>query len=280
MKPHCVATSTPTAWPASSTTGCWCTNRARTDGRHQSPGRITDPRLARPVFTGALPAGDAGAGRGPGAGAAAACVSYRTRGSGIPSADAAGGERKNISLDPATGRLGNTSLPPDAAARLAQMIDRFGHSAERAPSPPPPPRCVPDPPDAGAASVQQYRRGRRARAWRVGEPFPDYARRCRAARGCCRSWASPRGGAALGPYHAAAARCREAGCGVSGGGSKADVTFPAGTTWLCFTDQVLHAALAGHCALEQTFHLPVAAMAEPARAPLSVLEQLAGRRLA
>ena len=53
-----------------------------------------------------------------------------------------------------------------------------------------------------------------------------------------------------------------------------------GTTWLCFADQVLHAALAGHCALEHTFHLPVVATAEPARAPISTLERLAGRKLA
>ena len=58
------------------------------------------------------------------------------------------------------------------------------------------------------------------------------------------------------------------------------MSFPPGTTWLCFTDLVLHAALAGHCALEQTFHLPVAAMAHPERSPLRVLEGLAGRALA
>ena len=45
------------------------------------------------------------------------------------------------------------------------------------------------------------------------------------------------------------------------------VALPAGSTWFCFTDQVLHAALSGHSALEQTFHLPVAAMAEPERSP-------------
>lgn len=61
---------------------------------------------------------------------------------------------------------------------------------------------------------------------------------------------------------------------------RAEVTFRAGTTWLCFADQVLHAALAGHCALEHTFHLPVVATAEPARAPISTLERLAGRKLA
>ena len=57
------------------------------------------------------------------------------------------------------------------------------------------------------------------------------------------------------------------------------LSFPPGCTWLCFTDQVLHAAMAGHHALEQTFHLPVEAMAQPALAPLRVLERLEGRRL-
>ena len=57
------------------------------------------------------------------------------------------------------------------------------------------------------------------------------------------------------------------------------VAFPAGATWFCFTDQVLHAALSGHSALEQTFHLPVEALAEPERSPLKVLERLSGRVL-
>ncbi len=61
---------------------------------------------------------------------------------------------------------------------------------------------------------------------------------------------------------------------------KVGLEIPAGATWFCFTDQVLHAALAGHCCLEQTFHLPVEAMARPERSPLRVLEGLAGRRLA
>jgi hypothetical protein len=61
---------------------------------------------------------------------------------------------------------------------------------------------------------------------------------------------------------------------------KTPVAFPAGATWLCFTDQVLHAALSGHSALEQTFHLPVQAMARPERSPLRVLEKLTGRALA
>jgi hypothetical protein len=56
--------------------------------------------------------------------------------------------------------------------------------------------------------------------------------------------------------------------------------FPPGTTWIVFTDQVLHAAVAGRHMLEQTLHLPVAAQRFPERSPLRVLERLAGRRLA
>ncbi len=73
-------------------------------------------------------------------------------------------------------------------------------------------------------------------------------------------------------------------------GMKADDTFqqespqsrvdlPAGSTWLAFTDQVSHAATAGQYQLEQTFLLPVDAMAEPERSPLRVLERLKGRAL-
>ena len=57
------------------------------------------------------------------------------------------------------------------------------------------------------------------------------------------------------------------------------VDLPAGSTWLAFTDQVSHAATAGQYQLEQTFLLPVDAMAEPERSPLRVLERLKERRL-
>jgi hypothetical protein len=58
------------------------------------------------------------------------------------------------------------------------------------------------------------------------------------------------------------------------------VEFPAGSTWVAFTDQVSHAAMAGQYQLEQTFLLPVDAMLHPERAPLRVLERLKRRRLA
>ncbi|HEY1707687.1 MAG TPA: Kdo hydroxylase family protein [Rhizomicrobium sp.] len=55
--------------------------------------------------------------------------------------------------------------------------------------------------------------------------------------------------------------------------------FPAGATWLCYTDQVMHAALSGQYVLEQTFHLDLEAMAFPERAPFNVLERMTGRAL-
>jgi hypothetical protein len=58
------------------------------------------------------------------------------------------------------------------------------------------------------------------------------------------------------------------------------IDFPAGSTWLTFTDQMSHAAMSGQYQLEQTFLVPVDAMASPERSPLRVLERLKGRPLA
>ena len=58
------------------------------------------------------------------------------------------------------------------------------------------------------------------------------------------------------------------------------IDFPAGSTWLAFTDAVSHAATSGQYQLEQTFLLPVEAMRDPDRSPLRVLERIKGRRLA
>ncbi len=58
------------------------------------------------------------------------------------------------------------------------------------------------------------------------------------------------------------------------------VHFRPGTTWICFSDQVMHAAMSGQYMLEQTIHLPVSALYDPSRSPLAVLERLTGRALA
>jgi hypothetical protein len=52
--------------------------------------------------------------------------------------------------------------------------------------------------------------------------------------------------------------------------------FPPQSTWLVFTDMVSHAVLSGQFALEQTFIVLKDALVLPERAPVRVLERIAG----
>lgn len=56
--------------------------------------------------------------------------------------------------------------------------------------------------------------------------------------------------------------------------------FAPGQTWIVFSDAVSHAALRGQHALEQTWLLPVRAMAAPHKSPLGILERQLQRPLA
>ena len=56
--------------------------------------------------------------------------------------------------------------------------------------------------------------------------------------------------------------------------------FPAGSTWIVFTDSASHACLSGQYALEQTFIIRRASLAAPEKAPIAILEKLAGHPLA
>ena len=55
--------------------------------------------------------------------------------------------------------------------------------------------------------------------------------------------------------------------------------FPPNSAWMVFTDCVSHAVLSGQYALEQTFQIPQAALVEPQRSPLAILEKIAGQSL-
>lgn len=127
------------------------------------------------------------------------------------------------------------------------------------------------------------------RRWRVGGRFEDFARpRVRAVRGLLPAEAVllaalgiTRGRRSLYDHLMLALHDRmKADDTYQRDGVTAEIAFPAGTSWMVFTDQVPHAAIAGRNALEQTFHLPVAAQRYPERAPLRVLERLCGRHLA
>jgi hypothetical protein len=126
------------------------------------------------------------------------------------------------------------------------------------------------------------------RVWRVGEPFEDVAKRYapRARKplplepwlfetlGVTKGRRSAYDYLMLGLHDGA-----KLDADYQKTAPQVEFAFPAGTTWMCFTDQAMHAARQGQFALEQTFHLPVAALGYPERSPLKVLERMAGRPL-
>jgi hypothetical protein len=128
----------------------------------------------------------------------------------------------------------------------------------------------------------------RPRRWRLGEPFEQHATRFlpRARSGLA---APPALLEMIGVTHGQRSRYDQIMLGLHDAakrdaGYQADpaaeaVDFPVGSSWIVFTDATPHAALAGRCAFEQTFDLDPAAMAEPAKAPLAILERLTGAAL-
>jgi hypothetical protein len=126
------------------------------------------------------------------------------------------------------------------------------------------------------------------RRWRVGEPFEAHAKRYLASLGRPLP-GSARLLAALGitkrprsEYDHVMLRLHDrakADAEFQRTSPQARADFAPGTTWVCFSDQVLHAAMGGQHMLEQTFLIDAAHLAEPERAPLAVLERLTGRKL-
>jgi hypothetical protein len=55
--------------------------------------------------------------------------------------------------------------------------------------------------------------------------------------------------------------------------------FPPGATWMVFTDVVPHSVESGQFAMEQTMIVAHESLADPRRAPVAILEKLAGRPL-
>lgn len=130
--------------------------------------------------------------------------------------------------------------------------------------------------------------GNQPRVWRVGEDFQDFARTFlpRIKRPL------PGSGWLLETLHVTKQRRTEFDHLMLGlhDGAKADmawqgscpqreVAFAPGTTWVVFSDQVLHAVMSGQFMMEQTFWLAPADQQHPETSPLRVLEQMTGRRL-
>src|SRR5262249_20255043 len=127
------------------------------------------------------------------------------------------------------------------------------------------------------------------RVWRVGEPFEDVAQKflpalrpprpgagaLLAALGITRGRRTPHDPLMLQPHDGV-----QRDLGTKERARQVVGTSPPGSSWLVFTDQVLHAVMSGQHAFEQTFYLPVSAQRWPETAPIRVLERLTGRSLA
>jgi len=55
--------------------------------------------------------------------------------------------------------------------------------------------------------------------------------------------------------------------------------FPAGSCWVCYSDQAVHAVMSGQHMMEQTLYLPPGREADPSASPLQILTRLMGRPL-
>ncbi|MBW8897010.1 MAG: Kdo hydroxylase family protein, partial [Massilia sp.] len=126
------------------------------------------------------------------------------------------------------------------------------------------------------------------RVWRVGEPFEQLARRflprlpayspikARAlnAVGVTKSLRSEYDHLMLALHDAMkldAAYQREA--------PQESVPFAAGSSWVCFSDQISHAAMSGQYLLELTVQLPPDRQFDASTSPLAILTRLIGRPL-
>ena len=62
-------------------------------------------------------------------------------------------------------------------------------------------------------------------------------------------------------------------------GEQLEMPFPAGSVWICFSDQTVHAAMSGQFMMEQTLHLPANRQVDRSTSPLAILTRLMQRTL-
>jgi hypothetical protein len=126
------------------------------------------------------------------------------------------------------------------------------------------------------------------REWRVGEPFEDFARRHVPAIAAplpgsawllrsLRITKSKR--SAYDHYMLQLHDRAKADTAWQQSAPQQAVNFAPGTTWVVFSDQVLHAVMGGQYMMEHTLYLPPGKLRHPERAPLAVLERLVGKPL-
>jgi hypothetical protein len=126
------------------------------------------------------------------------------------------------------------------------------------------------------------------RAWRVGEPFEDVARRYLPRAKPYSRWQAMllhRLGVTKSLRSEYDHLMLQLHDGMKGDAAyqqdapQQTMPFAAGSAWVCFSDQTPHAVMGGQFMLEQTLHLPAEAQYNPASSPLAILTRLAGHPL-
>ena len=126
------------------------------------------------------------------------------------------------------------------------------------------------------------------RVWRVGEPFEDVARRFLPRTKPYSHWQAK----VLQALHVTKSFRSEydhlmlqlhdamkSDLDYQRDAAQETVPFPAGSVWVCFSDQTSHAVMSGQFMMEQTLHLPAASQYNPGASPLAILSRLTGRPL-
>jgi hypothetical protein len=232
---------------------------------------------------------------------------------------------KNVSFNPATGKVGGTQAQGAALEELRGLLDRFSRttgalvrhvlpsyasaiehgrgslrpveiagraSSWRADDTRLHVDAFPSMPMRGKRILRVFSNinpSGQARTWKIGGSFDEVARRFRP------SLRAPVPGSHLGMYLVRMTKDvrapydhymlqlhdrMKADGDYQGQRDHVVHSFPAGSTWMVYTDQVPHAALSGIHQLEQTFYVPVSSLRNERSAPLRVLEHLMGRKLA
>lgn len=126
------------------------------------------------------------------------------------------------------------------------------------------------------------------RVWRVGEPFEDVARKFLPRAKPYVRWQAR----ALRALHVTKSLRSEYDHlmlqlhdGMKGDPAyqqdapQERVEFAAGSTWICFSDQAVHAVMSGQYMLEQTLFLPPGTEYDPDASPLAILTRMKGHAL-
>ncbi len=126
------------------------------------------------------------------------------------------------------------------------------------------------------------------RVWRIGEPFPQLAERylpTLAGFSPFKSWLQHKLFITKTPrshYDHLMLQMHDrmkSDADYQKNGQQITQRFPAGSSWICFSDQTPHAAMGGQFMLEQTFLLSVKDMHNPDASPLRTLQRLTNKTL-